>query len=171
MQYILDHFKDAEMQQYFGIPDQEAFMTFKNKLAGSIDSRNPRSFCSFILADKQTGHTIGMCGFHTWYIHHYRAEIGYHIAEAYQGRGLMSEAMNTVVRYGFEAMQLHRIEAFVGKDNEPSLRLMNRFGFVREGLLREHYFTKGVFEDSVCFSLLQSDYILSVNRQTQHTTK
>ena len=67
----------------------------------------------------------------------------------------MKEAMPEVINYGFEKMGLHRIEAMVGKDNEPSLKLLHAHGFVQEGLLREHYLIDGRYEDSLVFSLLR----------------
>lgn len=59
---------------------------------------------------------IGWCGYHTWYIDHRRAEIGYAIrSDEYKAQGIMTEVMNAVLRYGFEVMNLHRIEAFIGR--------------------------------------------------------
>ena len=75
----------------------------------------------------------------------------------------MKEALPFVLQYGFEEMELKRIEALVGPNNEASLRLIRSMGFVQEGLLREHYFTNGRFEDSLFFSLLQREFVFPVN--------
>ncbi|GAA4461501.1 hypothetical protein GCM10023093_06270 [Nemorincola caseinilytica] len=63
---------------------------------------------------------------------------------AYRNKGYMTEAMQAVIAHGFGQMGLNRIEAFVGTRNEPSLRLMQHFGFTKEGLLRSHYCKNGV---------------------------
>ena len=55
-------------------------------------------------------------------------------------------------------MGLNRIEAFVGPGNDPSLRIMERLGFSKEGLLREHYHKNNHTEDSVAYSLLKREY-------------
>lgn len=70
----------------------------------------------------------------------------------------MKEALPYIIDYGFDRMNLHRIEAMVGPDNQASLRLVKGLGFVEEGLLREHYFIDGKFYDSLVFSLLKKEY-------------
>ncbi len=115
-----------------------------------------RTFLYFQLLIKDTNELIGWCGYHTWYLNHSRAEMGYMLFdEKFMDKGYMSEAMTAVIDYGFHQMHLHRIEAMVGKYNRPSLRLMQKFGFEQEGCLKEHYFTGGVYEDSLVFGLIK----------------
>ena len=118
-----------------------------------------KSFRYFFLCTKSTGQTIGWCGYHTWYLDHFRAELGYGLfVEEYKRQGLMSEAMPVVLQHGFREMNLHRIEAMASPANEPSVKLLLNFGFTAEGLLREHYLKDGVYEDSQVFGLLRSEY-------------
>lgn len=70
----------------------------------------------------------------------------------------MTEAMKAILHYGFEVMRLHRMEAFIGPDNFPSLKLVQRFGFQKEGVLREHYQVDGRMEDSVAYGLLRHEF-------------
>ncbi len=86
--------------------------------------------------------------------------MGYSIYdEAHKNKGYMGEALKAVIRYGFEHMGLNRIEALVGPNNGPSLTLIHRMGFLKEGVLREHYVKNGVAEDSVAFALLRKDFV------------
>ncbi len=85
---------------------------------------------------------------------HHRAEIGYMLLPTYQGKGIMSEALNAVVKYGFETMKLHSMEANVNPANEASIKLLERRGFVREAYFRQNYFFEGKFLDSAIYSLL-----------------
>lgn len=102
---------------------------------------------------------MGWCGFHTWFTKHRRAEIGYVLNhDQYKGKGNMKEALPAVLKFGFENMDLHRVEALVAPGNKPSLKLLLRSGFAQEGLLRQHYFVNGKMEDSAIFSLLRSEY-------------
>jgi ribosomal-protein-alanine N-acetyltransferase len=129
----------------------------QNFLRGTTTYRT--SFCNFILVDKARNRCIGRCGFHTWYVPHSRAEIGYHINfDGDKKLGYMSEAMRAIIAYGFGELQLNRIEAFVGPHNPASRGLLEKFGFVLEGVMREHYCKDGVIQDSLCFSLLKSEY-------------
>jgi ribosomal-protein-alanine N-acetyltransferase len=85
---------------------------------------------------------------------HYRAEIGYVLHPDHQGKGLMQEAMTTVLDYGFNKMHLHSIEANVNPANTASIKLLERNNFIREGYFRENYFFNGKFLDSAIYSLL-----------------
>ncbi|HOZ77554.1 MAG TPA: GNAT family N-acetyltransferase [Ferruginibacter sp.] len=85
---------------------------------------------------------------------HYRAEIGYALHPAQQGKGIMDEAIKAVLQYGFETMQLHSVEANVNPANEASMKLLERNGFVKEAHFRENYYYNGQFLDSVIFSLI-----------------
>jgi ribosomal-protein-alanine N-acetyltransferase len=60
------------------------------------------------------------------------AEIGYELHPSYQLKGIMQEALTTVLRYGFQVLQLKSITAFPSADNVPSIRLLERNGFKRE---------------------------------------
>ena len=71
---------------------------------------------------------------------------------------LMSEAVEAIIRYGFSELNLNRIEAIVGPENAPSLRLMEKNGFVQEGRLRKHYPAGDGFEDSLVFGLLREEF-------------
>ena len=68
----------------------------------------------------------------------------------------MQEAMAAVLGYGFSAIGLHSVEANVNPDNQASVRLLEKNGFVREAYFKENYYYNGVFKDSVIYSLLTS---------------
>lgn len=87
-----------------------------------------------------------------------RAEMGYILERGHWGRGYMAEAMACVLAYAFDTLGLHRIEADTDPDNTPSLALLDRFGFSREGLFRDRWFVHGKWHDSVMLALLEADY-------------
>ena len=164
---IYDHvfttLSDAELMEFFGCRTEEELREEHNKFRQGL-SMYRKSFLVFQLMEIASGSIIGWCGYHTWYLPHSRAEIGYVLSdESKRGQGYMKEALPFVLQYGFEEMELKRIEALVGPNNEASLRLIRSMGFVQEGLLREHYFTNGRFEDSLFFSLLQREFVFPVN--------
>ena len=71
----------------------------------------------------------------------------------------MSEAILPIVAYGFNEMNLNRMEAFVGPDNEASQRLVKKLGFQQEGHLKQHFFKNNIYHDSIVFGLLRKDYV------------
>ncbi len=85
---------------------------------------------------------------------HYRAEIGYALHPAFHGKGIMQEAIQSVLGYGFNTMKLHSVEANVNPENEASIKLLERNGFIREAYFKEDYFYNGKFLDSAIYSLL-----------------
>ena len=118
----------------------------------------------FLLTYKESDRIIGRCGLHNWNIEHNRAEIGYIMEEdSYKRKGLMTEAVKAVIDYGFRKRKLNRIEALVGVGNIPSLRLMEKFHFIQEGVLKQHYHITDNYVDSVLFSKLYKDYINESN--------
>ncbi len=155
---IFETLSDAEIMKTLGLADEEALHKEKQKQQNGLSTYN-RSFVNFQILDKESKQILGACGFHTWYTEHARAEIGYALTnEDTKAKGMMSEAMKAVLHYGFEHMRLNRVEAMIGPNNIPSLKLAAKFGFTEEGKLRSHYCKKGNIEDSVVFGLLREEY-------------
>ena len=70
----------------------------------------------------------------------------------------MPEALQELIRFGFESMGLNRIEATTHTENFRSQRVLTKLGFQKEGLLREFYCRDGVYNDQVQFSLLRREW-------------
>jgi [ribosomal protein S5]-alanine N-acetyltransferase len=103
---------------------------------------------------------LGMCGFNYWNRDHRRADIGYDLARDYWSQGIMSEALRAMLQFGFEQMNLHRIEAETIVDNTESVRLLERLGFIREGLRREYSWEDdGQFHGSTIYGLLRHEFL------------
>ena len=156
---VLFNYPDDEVMSFLGIATPEALeVERKNCLIGYTTYRI--SFRRFLLVEKLSGKTIGMGGFHNWYAMHNRAELGYAMIDNdAKNKGYMTEAVRAMVDYGFDKLNLQRIEAYVGSANIPSLKIVTGLGMIKEGLLRSHFYRDGVYEDSVCFGLLKSEYV------------
>jgi len=101
---------------------------------------------------------IGIIGHFKIQQQNYRAEIGYMILPEYHGQGIVAEAIKEVVRYGFEEMQLHSIEAIIDPNNVASERVLQKNGFVKEAHILENEFFEGKFIDTVIYSLLKRNF-------------
>ncbi len=101
---------------------------------------------------------IGTCGYYDWNKTARRAEIGYDLDPPYWGQGIMTEALRTVLEYGFEKMRFNRIQAIIDSKNTRSIKLVFRLGFKKEGVLRQRSYFNGQFRDDVCFSLLKKEW-------------
>lgn len=113
---------------------------------------------NWALEEKPCSGMIGYAGI--WRIDqkNSRGEIGYMLGKTYQGKGLMTEALVSVLRFGFTRAGLHSVEANVNPGNDRSIRLLERCGFVREAYFRENYYFEGKFLDTAVYSLLSADF-------------
>jgi [ribosomal protein S5]-alanine N-acetyltransferase len=101
---------------------------------------------------------IGTCGFHYYAPEHRRVDVGYDLQKAYWGKGYVTEAAGAVVRWCFENLNLHRIQADCTAGNIGSERVLEKLGFTYEGLWRERDFENGHFVDIKQFGLLRREY-------------
>ena len=101
---------------------------------------------------------IGTCGYNIWIQDHARGVIGYDLARDMWRQGIMSEALDAVVRFGFVEMGINRIETPVFAENAASRRLLEKLNFKSEGTLREYEFLKGRFVDLEMYALLQKEW-------------
>jgi RimJ/RimL family protein N-acetyltransferase len=89
--------------------------------------------------------------------HNRSAHIGISLRPACRGRGLGTDAIRVLCRYGFAIRGLHRLQLETLADNEAMIRVAQQAGFTREGVNRGSDWVNGVFADSVIFGLLDSD--------------
>lgn len=123
--------------------------------------KNREGFRWGITLKEGADRVIGTCGYHAWARSHFRAEIGYELAREYWGQGIMREAVQSLLAFGFAEMALNRVEAHVLPDNLASARFLEKLDFQLEGLLRAYEFVNGKFQDILLFSLLKKSYFLA----------
>lgn len=149
---------EAHIKKLLGLHSDAEFTKEKHKSQGGYTTYD-RTIVAFLLVRKDNGQTIGRCGFHNWYIDHRKAEIGYALNDDdHKQKGYMTECLKPIIDYGFDVMDLNRIEACIGLSNTASQKLVNKYGFVQEGLLRQHYIKDNDIQDSLIFSLLKHEY-------------
>jgi ribosomal-protein-alanine N-acetyltransferase len=100
---------------------------------------------------------IGTIGFWRMQKENYRAEIGYMLHDLFHRQGIMQEAIAAVLRYGFDVLKLHSIEANLNPANIASAKLLEKNNFVLEAHFKENYYFNGRFLDSLVYSLLSKN--------------
>ena len=107
---------------------------------------------------KESGMLIGTIGYQNLNSNHSCAEVGFTLSRPYWNKGLMTEALREVLRFGFEKLNLNRIEARCKVDNIASERVMKKCGMKLEGVMREQMFVKGEYHDLKMYSVLKREY-------------
>lgn len=97
---------------------------------------------------------IGIIGFYRIDVENHRAEIGYMLHPDHSSKGIISEAVNHLIEFGFNKMQLHTIEGVIDPDNSASAKVLERNGFIKEGHFKEKQYFEGRFYDSAVYSLV-----------------
>lgn len=91
-------------------------------------------------------------------VHSCKAELGYVIARQYWGKGWTTQAIKLAIETGFEDLNIERIEAYVDPTNIGSQKVLEKNGFIQEGLLKNYVIQKGVVKDRLLYSLLKPNY-------------
>ncbi|MBR9689304.1 MAG: GNAT family N-acetyltransferase [Candidatus Altiarchaeota archaeon] len=84
--------------------------------------------------------------------------IGYWLSKDFWGRGIMTEAVNLVLDFGFNQLKLHKISAGIFSVNTGSKRVLEKCGFKREGLLRDERFKRGSWHDEFRYGILKTEF-------------
>jgi len=99
------------------------------------------------------GETSGAIGFHQ--IEPHKAELGYWLAEKYWGRGIMTQAVKLVTKFGFQGLGLAKIYVYVFSFNKASQRVLEKANFKFEGILRKNRLKDGKLIDSHLFAKIK----------------
>lgn len=84
--------------------------------------------------------------------------IGYALDEQSIGRGITSEAVKLMVQFAFEQLKMNRVEAYVSPQNIASIRVLEKAGFLQEGLLKQLLYINGYWEDHYIYAIIADEY-------------
>ncbi|WP_438350712.1 GNAT family N-acetyltransferase [Paenibacillus sp. FA6] len=135
----------------------------KDYLQKVMDKYDSKQAFRWGIIYKPSNKLIGRTGLMNWDVMHSRAEIGFALASQYWNKDIISEATKEVVSYGFEKLELNRIEGRCNYKNAGSARVMEKLGMKLEGILREQLKIKGTFMDQRLYSILKSDFVGKFN--------
>ena len=155
---LLDIYGHPEGVRYLGRPPQtlEQVQARLQRMREDIE-RGEAAF--WVMTDPGADRAVAYLGFFRWDPPHQSAELGYVLAPDRWGQGLMREVLPVLVRHGFEALGLHRMEARIDPGNVASIKLAGRLGFRPEGALRDRTRNAdGSREDLLLFGLLRPEF-------------
>ena len=110
------------------------------------------------IVDLAGSHVIGTIRLGEYSQAHGRASVGYALGRPHWNRGLTTEALRAVLRFGFTEIGLHRIYAYCHVDNVASERVMEKAGMTYEGMLRDVIRVKGGYESRKLYAILRTEW-------------
>ena len=125
-------------------------------IEGWKQARENGSRHDFGIFETQTNNLIGSIGLYRFGLAE-KCVLGYSLDKDHHGKGYATEAVRLILDYAFKEVGIHRIEAGVMPRNIGSARVLEKAGFVREGLARDYIKIKGIWEDHYMFSMLETD--------------
>lgn len=138
----------------------------------SLASCNTETGKSFLICVTDSNNIAGQITLsQIFYKGFQNAYLGYHLFSGYTGRGFMTEAVDVVLRYAFDELKLHRVEANVQPDNKPSIAVLKRNGFAKEGFSRRYLKINGRWRDHERWALLSEDWKQSKRNVGSGSTK
>ncbi len=111
----------------------------------------------FAIFDTQNGDMVGGCGLNEIDERNGKANLGYWVRTSYTGRGVAVVAARLLAKWGFEALNLKRIEIGIAVGNKRSLRVAEKVGAKREGILRNRINIRDKMHDAVMHSLIPGE--------------
>lgn len=159
LEFAYQHFSDPDVGRYLLDDDPVVSHAQAQAIIDFYVNPDAESYNRWLIETRVDRCPIGTCGYHKWGRRDHKAEVGYDLSPFAWGHGYMSEAFERIVVFGFTEMDLNRIEAIVHPENGASLRLLERHGFAREGLMRQVLCRDGVFYDHWLLSLLHSEWL------------
>ncbi|GIO27279.1 GNAT family N-acetyltransferase [Ornithinibacillus bavariensis] len=155
---ILRYLSDEEVMKYYGLNPFKSINDALDEISWYQSIQNNKTGMRWGITLKEQGAVIGSCGFHNGVSQHFRTEIGFELSKDHWGKGIAFEAVEAIISHGYQHMNFQRIEALIEPPNQASQKLVEKLGFVREGLLRSYEFTDGKFDDLYVYSLLKQDF-------------
>lgn len=130
-----------------------------------IDSKNRGEPGVFAIVCRENNKMIGTIELYN-YKPGFKAELGYALSPLYWGKGIIVEAANCLLDWGFTELNLKRIEVAAFKENYQSQRVCEKLGFKKEGIARNAYLRyDGVICDKVVFGMTNQDYYEKIKQE------
>lgn len=152
---IYDIRSSEEAMKYFGHNVYTSLTEAEEMISAITNGFKNKEGIRWGIALKGSDRLIGSGGPWRLLKQHLRCEIGYDLLPNYWRRGIMSEALSEMIKFIFDKMNLHSIEANVDPDNIASVKLLEKLGFEKEGHIKESYYFNGVFTDTGIYSLIR----------------
>lgn len=151
---------DEKIQSLYSEPVYSTKEQVNELLEKYISSYEKDDYYRWAIIDKNTYECIGQIAFFLVDNKNHFAEIEYCVGALYQCKGYATEATKAVIKYGFECINLHKVQICTKTINIPSKRVIEKCGFIYEGTLRDYFYMNDEYVGRLYFSMLREEYKL-----------
>jgi [ribosomal protein S5]-alanine N-acetyltransferase len=149
-------FADPEAMRFWNTPVHTKRIETERAVQRFINC-TPSYYRFWAVADAKTDRCLGLVNYHDGHVRNKRVSIGYIVNPANYRQGIATEAVAAMLRFCFDELRLHRLQAFIHPDNAPSRALVEKLGFRREGLLRDNLRVGDEWRDELLYALLSTE--------------
>lgn len=153
---------DEKVQSLYSEPVYSTAEEVKGLLDKYIGSYERDDYYRWAVIEKACGECIGQIAYFLVDSKNHFAEIEYCIGAAFQCRGYATEAAKAVIAYGFDSINLHKVQICTKTINKPSKRVIEKCGLTYEGTLRDYFYMNGEYVGRLYFSILRDEYTANV---------
>lgn len=158
-QAVHEYASDPEVVRYMDWgPNTEGETKEFIQRALSDQQGKPRRVFTLAIVLKAGDTLIGSCGIRVSNPENREGWLGYCFARKFWGKGYATEVGRALVDFGFTELGLHRIFATCDPKNTASAYVLEKSGMKKEGHLREHRWSKGMWRDSLLYSILEQEW-------------
>lgn len=144
-----------ECSRFFPWSSATDMEAYKNKVLNWVDSYKDGLYFNWLIELKESKESIGIINLHDVDAEQETAETSFILAPEHWGKGLMTEALQCVLWYAFESLELKRVCADVFKGNVASEKVLEKCGFRREAVVKEKYVKDGNSFDATLYGVFR----------------
>ena len=149
---------DERIQSLYSEPAYKTKEAVKGLLDKYIGSYEKNDYYRWAVIERASEECIGQIAYFLIDSKNHFAEIEYCIGSDFQCKGFATEATKAVISYGFNKINLHKVQICTKTVNKPSRRVIEKCGFTYEGTLRDYFYMDGEYIGRLYFSILRSEF-------------
>lgn len=149
---------NEELQKLYGEPAYKTKDEVNSLLNKYITSYEKQDYYRWAIIEKKSQTCIGQIAYFLVDSKNNFAEIEYCIGVNFQKNGYATEATKAIIEFGFNKINLHKIQISAKSINIPSKRVIEKCNFKYEGTLRDYFFDDGKYIDRIYYSILKNEY-------------
>lgn len=149
---------DPDVQLLYSEPIYTTKEHVKVLLSKYINSYEKEDYYRWAIVLKETGECIGQVAYFLVDSKNHFAEIEYCIGTKFQKKGLATEAAKAVIIYGFENINLHKVQICHKAMNIASRKVIEKCGLIYEGTLRDFFYMEGEYFNRLYYSILKNEF-------------